>query len=121
MGDALMLPLRLNPKKPHKYKAKPVNIDGIRFDSTAEALHYMDLKLLERTKDITGLQVHPRYPITINKQPICIVELDFVYRDKQGMPHIVDIKGHMTALSNLKRKMVEAAYGIKVELLRVKK
>lgn len=115
-----MTPLRLG-RKPHKYKAVPIKIDGIHFPSTVEAQHYAELKILERAGEITDLKVHPRYPITINKQLICIVELDFSYRDKQKLPHVDDVKGMDTAVSRLKRKMVEAAYGLKVTVIKKRK
>ena len=115
-----MIPLRLG-KKPHKYKAKPVKMDGHFFDSLAEAKHYSELRLLERAGEISELTVHPRYPITINHQLVCIVELDFSYRDKQGLPHTDDVKGFDTALSKLKRKMVCAAHGIEVNIVKKRK
>jgi hypothetical protein len=112
-----LIPLRLG-KKPHKYKAKPLTVDGIRFDSTAEAKHYAELKILERAGEITELTVHPRYPIIINKRQVCIVELDFSYRDKEGHTHFIDCKGMDTAISKLKRKLVFAVHAITVEIVR---
>lgn len=40
----------------HKYKAQPQIIDGIRFASKAEGLHYGRLKLRERAGDIRNLE-----------------------------------------------------------------
>ena len=115
-----MIPLRLG-KKPHKYKAVPMKLDGYKFDSTVEAQHYAELKLRERAKDISELKVHPRYPIVINNVLVCVVEMDFSYRDKQGLPRVEDVKGMDTALSKLKRKLVVASYGVTTSLVKKRK
>lgn len=114
-----MIPLRLG-KKPHKYKAKPPKetVDGNRFDSQAELSHYCSLKILQRAGQITELVIHPRYPIVINKQQVCIVELDFAYRDEMGLLRVDDVKGMDTPVSKLKRKLVEAAYGFQVNIVK---
>lgn len=105
--------------KEHKYGATPTKIDNILFDSAREAERYGDLKLLERIGEIRDLEVHPVFPIVINDKRICMVELDFKYTDiYSGVTHIEDVKGAMTALSSLKRKLVEAVHGITVEIVR---
>jgi hypothetical protein len=102
-----------NRRRGNKYGAIKVKIDGYTFDSKAEARRYKDLKVLPG-KDI---EVHPRFPIFIQGIKVCDVVLDFKYTMTSGT-YYEDVKGHDTALSRLKRKMVEAAYGIKVEVLR---
>lgn len=115
--------------KANKYNATRVQVDGIWFDSKAEAKRYNELKLMEKAAQIKELKVHPRYPIKYQDQPICDVELDFVYFDGSscwlGNDHIYyghwryeDVKGRDNALSKLKRKLVEAFYGIKVEVIK---
>lgn len=96
--------------------------DGIVFDSAGECGRYCELKMLQRCREIIGLEVHPAYPIVWpgGETKICVVELDFRYVDKNGVTHIEDFKGNATALSSLKRRLVEAAHGIKVELVRAK-
>lgn len=45
-------------KKPYsKYKAKKVEVDGIKFDSQKEAARYKELKLLEKAGKIKNLQL----------------------------------------------------------------
>jgi hypothetical protein len=104
-----------------KYHNKRCVIDGIKFDSLVEGQHYAELKIRERAGEITELTVHPRYPIIINKRQVCIVELDFSYRDKEGHTHFIDCKGMDTALSKLKRKLVLACHGVAIELVRRKR
>ena len=47
----------------NKFRAIKTRIDGITFDSKAEARVYMELKLLARAGEINGLQVKPRIVI----------------------------------------------------------
>jgi hypothetical protein len=102
----------------HKYNAKKVRLDGFTFDSQREAAYYAELKLRERAHEISGIRIHPAFHIEIQGRPICKVILDFAYTTKDGDDVYVDVKGVDTALSKLKRKMVEAAYGIDVEVVK---
>ena len=43
---------------------------------------------------------------------------DFAYRDKAGKRRVEDVKGADTPISRLKRAMVEAQYGVQVEIVR---
>lgn len=97
-----------------KYGNKPVVIDGIRFASGREGRRYSTLKLLERAGEIQGLTLQPRYPIKINDVLVCTYLADFAYRDKSGELVVEDAKGFRTDVYRLKKKMVEAAYGIKI-------
>lgn len=102
----------------NKYHAKKSRIDGYSFDSQAEARRYGELRLMEKAGEISGLEVHPVYPIEIQGRPVCKVILDFSYKTKDGDDVHEDVKGVDTALSRLKRKMVEAQYSINVEVVR---
>ena len=105
---------------------KPVH-DGIRFDSKREFLRYMDLKLLEKAGEITDLEVHPKYPITIGGVPIMVAlnqhkpwgrhltyEADFTYFHRYARKAervIEDVKmqsGHRTDVYKLKRALMKA-------------
>ena len=101
-----------------KYGAKKVQVDGYIFDSKMEARRYGELRLIEKAGKICGLVVHPKFSITIQGKPICIVELDFCYAHLSGTEIYEDVKGFDTAISKLKRKLVEAAYGFKVTVIR---
>lgn len=104
--------------KRNKYGAKKVKLDGHVFDSKAEAMRYGELKLMEKAKEIFGLEVHPEFPIRINGIIVCIVMLDFGYLAKNFPRHCYeDVKGRDNSLSRLKRKLVEAQYGINVKLI----
>lgn len=104
-----------------KYGAVTVKLDGYHFDSVAESIRYMELRLLLGQRLIDNLSVHPSYAIWINGGYICEVELDFAYDDMtQGGERIFeDVKtGKDLPMSRLKRKMFEAYYGEKVTLIK---
>jgi hypothetical protein len=117
---AAMRALARGEKKPNKYAAVPQIADGYRFDSTREHERYQQLRLLERAGEIRNLHIHPVFPIEwpTNGAKICVVELDFKYIDRNGAVHHEDVKGVDTALSRVKRKLVEAAYNLTVELIK---
>ena len=100
-----------------KYGAIRTVVDNITFDSKAEARRYGELKWMEKVGDVSEIIVHPHFSISVNGILICMVELDFQYlaKDKRTFE---DVKGRDNALSRLKRKLVEAQYGIKVKLIR---
>lgn len=101
-----------------KYGNKITIVDNIRFMSRKEASRYLDLKRLLQAKQITNLEMQPAYQIVLNGKRICKVILDFRYFDKRENKIILeDVKGVDNQLSRLKRKLVEAAYNVKVILL----
>ena len=106
-------------RKRHKYSSTRVFEDGIMFDSKWEHKRYRELKLLQKAGDIFDLETHPQYSVVWPKNGarICTVILDFRYVDAQGDIRVEDTKGMRTAISNLKRKLVEAAHGIKVDVI----
>jgi hypothetical protein len=103
----------------HKYHAKKTTIDGIVFASMAESRRYKDLKLLLKGGAIRELVLQPRFPITINGIKVCDVVLDFQYSTNKGFIY-EDVKSDPTntPLSRLKRKMLQAQYGITVTLIK---
>lgn len=102
----------------NKFKAIRTTIDGITFASKKEANYYWQLKLRERTGEVSHIELQPTYAITINGQHICKVKLDFRYYDNRDkFYHIVDVKGLDTPVSKLKRKLVNAQHNIWVEIV----
>lgn len=113
-----MIPVRLGKSRGNKHGAKAIRVDGIRFDSLLEANRYGELKILERAGEVSDIKVHPVFPVEVNGIQVCKVILDFSYTDKNGCQVHEDTKGQDTALSRLKRRMVEAAYSIDVVIVR---
>lgn len=108
---------RLN--RPHKYGARRTEVDGIKFDSKAEAERYGVLKIFEQAGAISDLKIHPRYPIEVNGERVCIYVADFAYRDVcRGTTVVEDVKGTRTAAFILKKKLMWAVHGIEVREVR---
>lgn len=99
--------------------------DGTMLDSKREYLRYSDLLLLQKAGEIKGLEVHPRYPITIAGVPILLKSsrypngrhltyvADFSYFDISGdwKQVIEDVKmqsGHRTEIYKIKRALMDA-------------
>lgn len=105
-------------KRPAKYGNTRVTVDNITFASKREAARYGELKLLERAGLIQGLQIQPKFPIAIYGQKICTYIADFSYLPKDGDLIIEDVKGVVTDVFALKRKLVRACYGKEITLVR---
>ncbi len=101
-----------------KYHAHKCEIDGIIFDSTAEARYYQGLKLLLGNGDISDLEIHPKFPVVVNGKKICDYYADFRYSEN-GVVVIDDVKGVRTPVYKLKKKLVEALYRITIREIEV--
>jgi hypothetical protein len=98
-----------------KYRNTKIEVDGIKFDSKAEYKRYTELKLFERVKNISDLQLQVKFELQPSfkdqngKQQRAITYVaDFVY--KKGNNVIVeDLKSVITAKDStyrLKKKML---------------
>ena len=99
-----------------KYKNIKVKLDGITFDSKKEAVHYAYLKSLEKRGIITDLKLQTKLDFKIDGKKIFTYKPDFEYNDEFGH-HIVDVKGVQTPVFKLKKKLIEAQYKIKIEII----
>ncbi len=110
--------LLAKPKR-NKYGAKKTIIDGITFDSKAEASYYTSLKLRERAGEVCDVEMQRPYCLTVNGVLVATYRADFVFWDI--MVHrrrIVDVKGVKTPVFRLKRKLMKACHGVDVEVVR---
>lgn len=91
--------------------------DGIVFASKLEMERYCVLKLYEKCGVISGLELQPRFDIVVNKKPCGFYKADFRYTEA-GKVIIEDVKGSKKGAAyvmfRLKKKIVEALYGIKI-------
>lgn len=101
--------------KASKYGNTKVFVDGHHFDSKAEGARYWDLRLMERAGEISDLELQPPFPLLVNGVKVGLYRADFRYRNADGDVVVEDVKGMKTAVYRLKKKMVEAQYGIVVE------
>lgn len=96
-----------------KYGSRKTEVDGYIFDSKMEAARYNDLKLLERSGEIKSLIVHPVIPLVVNGKRIGRYIADFsYYQDDKKI--VEDVKGARTAVYMLKKRLVNAIYGIEI-------
>jgi hypothetical protein len=99
-----------------KFGAVKTTIDGITFDSKAEARRYGELKTLLELGLIIDLELQPRYELqpAYKKAGKTVRAIDYIadfrYRDRTGRVIIEDVKGMETAVFKLKKKMFEYRY-----------
>lgn len=107
--------------KVRKYRNTPVEVDGQRFDSKAEAARWSDLRLMEMAGEILMLERQRRFVLidaftndyTREKERAVSYVADFSYLDANGREVAEDVKGGpatMTALFKLKRKLFLRRY-----------
>jgi hypothetical protein len=101
-------------RKRSKYGAEPVTIDGRRFDSKLEAGRYLDLRRLQRAGVISELVCQPEFPVEINGIRCFVYRADFQYTDENGRTIFEDAKGVSLPLYRLKKRIVEAYFGITI-------
>lgn len=120
-------------KMASKYKNKKIEVNGILFDSKKEARRYEQLLMLEKSGEITDLQMQVKFVLipaqygTVQdghkmkrkclEREVTYVA-DFVYRDKQQKLHVEDTKNPYLRKEPryvIKRKMMLYFHGIRIE------
>lgn len=103
-----------------KYRNDRVQVDGIWFDSKAEAQHYRRLKLAQEAGHLTfERQVPFHFEVaylangrTVKKKMRYVA--DFVVKWRDGRREVQDVKGVLTKEYKLKKKLMSALYGIEI-------
>lgn len=104
-------------KKTNKYHAKRCEVDGFNFDSLAEADYYKILKWKVKFNEISFFIRQTAFHLPGNTRLVS----DFVVFNKDGSFKVIDVKGDKpTKEWIVKRKMVEALYPIKIEIIKKK-
>jgi hypothetical protein len=113
-----------------KYGAKSVVLDGHRFPSKAEAKRYGELKLLQKAGEITGLELQPKFPLVLPNGAEILIRSDRYPNGRKAVYRadfayftparrvVEEVKGMDTMESRLRRAVVEAIYGIRIEVIR---
>jgi hypothetical protein len=96
-----------------KYHAIKTEVDGIVFASRAESRRYRELALLEQAGQIKTLGIQPRFKCVVNGVLVCTYVGDFDYWEN-GEYIVEDVKGFLTPVFKLKRKLVKALHGITI-------
>lgn len=99
-----------------KYNNRKTKIDGIVFDSKAEALRYLELKDKEKRGKISDLHLQPKFTLQdgftdlegTRHRPITYIA-DFEYVEL-GTLVVEDVKGRQTEVYRLKKKLFIKKY-----------
>lgn len=95
-----------NFRPPNKYRAQKTTVDGITFDSKAEAARYRQLTLMQQSGEIVGFTRQPSFllPGGVRYMP------DFLVRHKNGKIWVEDVKGFETQAFKIKRKLWDKTF-----------
>ena len=117
-------------KPSQKYKNRRMEVDGISFDSVLEAQHYQFLKGQKLAGLIIDFECQVRFPITdeiknddgsLFAKKIDYIA-DFVVVHLDGSKEVIDTKGMILPLYELKRSIMYHRHGIKItEIFKGKK
>lgn len=99
----------------NKYHNKKVYVDGIRFDSKAEARRYLFLKSEQEAGRIKNLKLQPEFEILPthkkNGKTVRAIKYKADFQYLRGSECVVeDVKGVETETFRLKKKLVEFYY-----------
>lgn len=106
-----------------KYRARKTEVDGIIFDSKLEAKRYYELKLLQKSGEISDLQRQVKYELLpsqrrntkVVERPVTYVA-DFVYTlNSSGETIVEDTKGVKTKDYIIKRKLMLYVHNIRIK------
>lgn len=102
----------------NKYGNIKTIYNGQRYDSKKEASYAQLLDTLKRAKNrkdrVYSYETQIPFQITLNGHNICKYIADFRVNYEDGREEIVDVKGKKTDIYKLKKKLVEAQYGIEI-------
>jgi hypothetical protein len=116
---------KIKTNKSNKYNNLKVVIDGYTFDSKKEAEFYGSLKLKKQAGFIKDFKMQVKYEIKINNIHIANYFMDFEITNNDESVDYVDIKAKdkktnkfiKTGVFALKKRLVEAIYGIKISMI----
>ena len=101
-----------------RYGAHKCEINGIEFDSVLEGMYYAYLLEEKKKKNVSNIELQTTFMLqegfthraTGKKvRPITYIS-DFVFTDKNGITHVIDVKGKKTPDFKLKEKMLLNRY-----------
>lgn len=102
-----------------KFGAIKTTVDGFTFDSKKEASRYIVLRDMQKRGEISDLELQVRFELSITgidgtKHKIADYIADFCYDLRDGTPIVEDVKGVLTDVYKLKRKLMLAIYGVQI-------
>lgn len=106
------------PRK-QKYANQPITIDGIEFDSKAEARYWGLLQIRVKAREITNLrrqvvyELAPAVVVGGRKRPPLRYIADFVW-EEGGKTVVADVKGAVPEAYRIKRHLMKSVHGIDI-------
>lgn len=104
-------------KRPSKYSARKVEVDGVVLDSAAEARRYRELLLLQRAGLIRELSVHRKWRAEINGQWVAGYTSDFDYYGENDEYVVEDVKSGRSGKERdwpLRKRLIQALFQIRI-------
>lgn len=107
----------------NKFGNRKTVVDGIKFDSRAEAKYYEQLKWLKKAKQIKDFKLQPIFLLQEafkkNGNTIRKIEYkaDFEIHNLDGSVEIIDVKGVETEAFKIKKKLFEKRYPYSLKLV----
>lgn len=107
----------------NKFGNRKTVVDGITFDSRAEAKYYEQLKWLKKAKQINDFKLQPKFLLqeAFKKNGITIRKIeykaDFEIHNLDGSVEIIDVKGVETEAFKIKKKLFEKRYPYPLKLV----
>jgi hypothetical protein len=98
-----------------KYGNKRTTVDGITFDSKAEAMRWLQLKALEKRGVIRALERQTPIDVTYEGVKLFRYRADFAYFEGQERIY-EDVKGVMTPVFRLKARVIKAMLKINIRI-----
>lgn len=106
-----------------KYFAQKTEYKGRIFDSKAEAKYAEFLDTLTHAKEdkerVTKIEYQVPFKVFINEIPVFTYVSDFIVEYADGRQEVLDVKGYRKgpaySMFKLKKKCVEAYYGIEIK------
>ncbi len=106
-----------------KYRNKPCIVDGLKFDSIAEAARWGSLQLMQDVGMIRGLERQVPYVLvpsvkfdgSARAKPAVKLTVDFVYWEGEKRV-LEDTKGIVTDIFRLKQHLLKSVHGLEVRL-----
>lgn len=104
----------------HKYRAKPINVDNIRYDSKLEAKYAFKLQMLQKSGELL-FYLH-QVPIRLPGGTKYVVDFVEFWAPREGEDagnvRFVDCKGYATDSFKIKKREVEAIYPFEIEVVK---
>lgn len=105
-----------------KYGNKKTVVDGLAFDSQAEARRWVELNGWFRAGLISNLRRQVVFELipgvrllgSRRATPALRYVADFAYDDAEGRPVVEDVKGVITAVYRIKRHLLKHLYNIDI-------